>query len=193
MSRSDLISMNTPWKLTSRALGRFNALVCVIVAGSLLTSPAALAKKKPAVKEVTAEELKIAKCYKDYMDLWGKGNKKATDLWKRKCLAISFRTEWKSIEEKKNIDPFLRTQVEAVNPKWKANIEVESINLKQKTAKVILGKVDVNKNTPPKKKKKTAKKDKDVIEIKKTQCLKIKFEGTEDQTRILSVKTCAGK
>lgn len=156
-------------------------------------SPLALAKKKPPVKEVTAEELKIAKCYKDYMGLWGKGNKKATDLWKRKCLAISFRTEWKPIEEKKKVDPFLRTQVEAVNPRWKSNIAVESFSLKQKTAKVILGKVDETKKTPVKKKKKLTKADKDVIEIKKTQCLKIKFEGTEDQLRILSVKTCAGK
>ena len=159
-------------------------------------SPLALAKKKTPVKEVTAEELKIHKCYKDYLALFGKGNKKATDLWKRKCLTISFRTDWKSIEEKKKVDPFLRTQVEAVNPRWKSNIELESISLKQKTAKVVFGKVDENKNTPAKKKKKqknAAQKDKDVIEVKKTQCLKIKFEGTEELTRILSVKTCAGK
>ncbi|MNL14728.1 hypothetical protein D3C87_1356840 [compost metagenome] len=180
--------MKTSRKLTSRAL---TVILAFLVSG---TSPLALAKKKPPVKEVTAEELKIQKCYKDYMGLWGKGNKKATDLWKRKCLAISFRTEWKSIEEKKKVDPFLRTQAEAVNPRWKSNIEVESFSLKKKTAKIILGKVDESKKTPAKKKKKKklAKTDKDVVEIKKTQCLKIKFEGTEDQLRILSVKTCAG-
>jgi hypothetical protein len=176
--------MTTSLKLISRAL--------IVILAIGITSPA-LAKKKTPVKEVTAEEIKIQKCYKDYLALFGKGNKKATDLWKRKCLAISFRTEWKSIEEKKEVDPFLRTQVEAVNPRWKSNVEVESISLKQKTAKIILGKVEENKNTPAKKTKKAVKKDPAVIEIKKTQCLKIKFEGAEEQTRILSVKTCAGK
>lgn len=162
---------------------------------SILVSPAALAKKKPVVKEITAEELKIKKCYKDYLGLFGKGNKKATDLWKRKCLAISFRTEWKNIEEKKKVDPFLRTQVEAVNPRWKSNFEVESISLKKKTAMVVFGKVDETKKAKPKKKpkKKDKNKDKDVVEIKETQCLKIKFEGTEELIKILSVKTCAGK
>ena len=173
-----------------------NYLLSFIILSGLATSPWAQAKKKTPTKEVTADELKIQKCYKGYLDLWGKGNKKATDLWKRKCLAISFRTEWKSIEEKKKVDPFLRTQVEAVNPRWKSKIDVESFSLKQKTAKIILGKVDENKKTPPKKKKnqkKPAKTDPDVVEIKKTQCLKIKFEGTEDQMRIVSVRTCAGK
>lgn len=110
-------------------------------------------------------------------------------------MAISFRTEWKSIEEKKKVDPFLRTQVEAVNPRWKSKIDIESFSLKQKTAKIILGKVGENKKTPPKKtkKKNKPKMDPEVVEIKKTQCLKIKFEGTEDQLRIVSVRTCAGK
>lgn len=172
----------------------FKYLLLSFIISSWLIALPALAKKKTPAKEITAEELKIAKCYKDYMNLFGKGNKKATDLWKRKCLAISFRTEWKAIEDKKKVDPFLRTQAEAVNPKWKSNIEVESISLKKKTAKLILGKVDENKKTPAKKtkKKKTAG-DKEIVEIKKTQCLKIKFEGTEELLRIVSVKTCAGK
>lgn len=164
-------------------------LLSILLLSSLLASPPALAKKKPATKEITAEELKVKKCYKDYLNLVGTGNKKSTDLWKRKCLAISFRTEWKNIEEKKKVDPFLRTQVEAVNPRWKSTIEVESVNLKKKTAKVILGKVDAKKKV----KKKGKHKDKDVIEVKETQCLKIKFEGTEELTKIVSVKTCAAK
>lgn len=165
----------------------------LLFGSTLGPSEAFAAKKKKAapVKELTAEEAKLQKCYKDYLKLRGTGNKKATDLWKRKCLAISFRTEWKTIAETKQIDPFFRIPDESINSKWKSNIEIESISLKKKTARIVFGKVDPDKKKAAKKpkKSKTAVKN----PVKETLCLKLKYEGTEDQVKVTSVRTCAGK
>lgn len=167
----------------------------------LLSSPlgasqayAAKKKKAPPVKELTAEETKLQKCYKDYLKLRGTGNKKATDLWKRKCVAISFRTEWKGIAESKQIDPFFRIPDEAINSKWKSNIEIDSISLKKKTATIVFGKLDPEKKKAKAKEKKL-KKSKTVVKnpVKETLCLKLKYEGTEDQVKVVSVRTCTGK
>lgn len=180
--------MKNPTALTSGILA---SLICL---SSVLGTSQAYAKKKkaPVEKEYTAEEMKLQKCYKDYLGLYSKNNKKKMDLLKRKCVAISFRTEWKGIAETKQIDPFLRIPTEAINPKWKSNVEIESISLKKNTAQIVFGKVDPKKKKP---KVKKAKKSKEAVKnpVKETLCLKVKFEGTEDQVKVVSVRTCAGK
>jgi hypothetical protein len=110
--------------------------------------------------ETAPEEVFLKNCFKDYVSQI----KKPNDKVKKRCVSIPFRSEWKSLAEKTKGDPLLLA--EEPDASWASHIEVEDLNVKKGTAKVILGEDDTS------------------------HCLKVKIEKTGDDLKIASTKKC---
>jgi hypothetical protein len=148
----------------------------VLVLTSLNSQVWAKAKAAPAEEEEEStqpapEEEFLTKCYKDYVTQFAKASDpktpKALEKIRKRCISIPFRTEWKSLAAKNNNDPLL--DASEAHDSWKSHIEVKNLNLKNGTAKVILG------------------------EDEGSHCVRVKFENSGEDLRISSTKKCAVK